>query len=336
MINLKSMVSPIVKLSYCCSLAPFLLSKNTHKEYTAIKKRPLYIIRIIILIVVTAIIHYKVLKETSIFPKELNNLIITIVRYGIFFAILIGFPLYLIATYWNSQKMSDFINNLKQIGMEMEKIGLTMNFQRKYKWLIIQIYFKIFQMIISVLCFVVFNSDGNFKQTTLMIVYSIPFMLTLLISIQWTSFVNLLTMHFKYLNQLLKTLKYRQCFVLEDFTKIRAQSVIKIVQNCGLLYDSLCDESKRLNVAYEWQILYLIPHYFLITLACVYQVLLSFKNDTPLPILLLINGILGAVYILEFVIPCTLCKQEANRFSEILNKVAAKLQKTVELEELVS
>lgn len=335
MTNLKSMVSLIVKISYVFTLAPFIFSKNTHKQYIAVRKRVFYIIRIIILILVIEAFYIRVAQQMVTPPKKLNSIIISAVRFGVFYAILPGFPLYLIATYWNSTKMAEFMNNLKLIGMEMKEIGGKLNFRGKYRWHIIQIGFKFLEMAFSETCFIVFASDGSIKQILSSAFYGIPYMLTYLILIQWTSFVNLLTMHFEALNQLLKSLKYRQCFVIEDFVKVKTKPIIEVIEGCGSIYDRLCDESKRLNESYAWQILFLIPHFFLITLSSLYEVLLSFKNDTPLPILLLMNGILCTLYIVEFVMPCAFCKQEASRFSEILNIVDLKLQKNDELEEIV-
>lgn len=335
MTNLKDMVSPIIKLSYCCTLAPFIFSKNSEKEYIAVGKRPFYVIRLISLILFAELMQLEMLRRTVVSPpKGLDNIIIAVVHSAVPYLALIGFPLYLVATYWNTSKLAEFMNNLKQIGIDMKEIGFRMNFHKKYKWHIFQICFKLFQMVFGEICFLV-HTNGSFKHTILMALYGMPYMLNIFISIQWTSFVNLLTMHFKCLNQLLKTLKYRQCFIIEDFTKIRSKPVIDMIEGCGLIYDRLCDESRKLNEAYAWQIFYLIPHYFLITISHIYDVLLSFKNDTPFPAFTLIIGILSIVYIFEFVIPCALCKEEASRFSEILNKVHFKLQKSAELEELV-
>lgn len=328
------MVLPIIKLSCWCTLTPFIFSKNSH-EYAAVGKRPFYIIRIIILILFTEFLQSEVLKHAVVPPpKGLNRIIVATVRNSVPFLILIGFPLCTVATYWNSSKVAKFMNNLKQIGIDMEEIGFSVNFRRKYKWYIIQIGSKLFQMVSSVVCFLVYI-NGSFKHTVFMALYCTPYMLNLLILIQWTSFVNLLTMHFKCLNEFLKTLKYRQCFMVEDFSEIRSKPVIVVIEGCGSIYDRLVDESRRLNEAYAWQIFYLIPHYFLLTLYNIYDALLSFKNDTPLPILILSNGLLSTVYILEFVIPCALCKEEASRFSDILNRVDLKLHKSTDLEELV-
>lgn len=276
--------------------------------------------------------YIEVSLQMVILPKELNSILISVVRFVVFHAILPGFPLYLFATYWNSCKMAEFMNNLKQIEVEMEQIDLNINFRRKYKLHILQIGFKLLEMVFSETCFIAFVSDGRFKQTASAAIYGLPYMLTYLILIQWTSFVNLLTIYFESLNQLLKTLKYRQCFLIEDFMKVKRKPISEVIDGCGKIYDLLCDESKRLNSAYAWQILYLIPHFFLISLSSIYDVLLSFKNDTPIHSLILINGILCTLYIFEFVLPCALCKQEASRFSEILNTVDLKIRKNAELE----
>lgn len=337
MTSLKDMVLPIIKLSCWCTLAPFIFSKNPHKEYAAIGKRPFYIIRITILILFTEFLQSEVLKRAVVSapPKGLNRIIVATVRNSVPFLILIGFPLCTVATYWSSSKLAEFMNNLKQIATDMEEIGFSINYRRKYKWYIFQICSKLLQMVSSVVGFLVYI-NGSFKHTFIMALYCTPYMLNLLILVQWTSFVNLLTMHFKCLNRFLKTLKYRQCFMVEDFSKARRKPVIVVIEGCAAIYDRLVDESRRLNEAYAWQIFYLIPHYFLLTLYNIYDALLSFKNDTPLPILVLSNGLLSTVYILEFIIPCALCKEEASRFSEILNRVDLKLHKSAELEELVS
>lgn len=335
MANIKDMVSPIVRISYFCTIAPFVIVRN-RKEYISVGSHPFYLIRIIGL---TVILEAMIIRESQQFAdivaQQVNGVIITTVRFGIFYAMLLGFPLYSFVTFLNSSKIADFMNNIKQIGSEMEEIGLRMNFKSKYRMHVFQIGCKLFEMFLGTVCFIHFVSDGTILNVVFLAFFSIPFMLTYMILIQWTSFVNLLTMHFASLNRFLKTLKYRQCFIVEDFPKVKRKPLIEVIEECGTIYDQLCDESKRLNEAYAWQILYLIPHYFLITLSSIYEVLVSFKNDTPFSEQKLINGLLGALYLLEFVVPCALCKEEAGRFSDILNKVDLKLQKSQEMEDVV-
>lgn len=335
MAALKDVVVPVVKLSYFCTLAPFVFVKNG-KRYGPIERRSFYLIRLILLIILLETMYVNMALKIPTPTKEINGIVITAVRFGVFYLMLLTFPIYLIATFLNSHKIADFMNNLQQIGLQMEEIGLRINFKRKYKLQMFQFFWKLFEMLLSFLCFVCEVSDGSVAQFFGLVIFSVPLIMTYVVLLQWATFVNLLGMHFNSLNQFLKALKYRQCFIIEDFSKVKRKPLIEVIEECGAIYDGLCDESKRLNEAYAWQILCLIPHYFLITLSNIYNALLSFKNDTPFSAKILMNGLLGGVYLLEFVLPCALCKEEANRFSEILNKVDLKLQKSPEIEDVVS
>lgn len=335
MTALKDLVVPIVKLSHFCTLAPFVIVKNA-KSYAPIRRCSLYLIRLIVLIILLETMYVQMALKIPTPTKEINGIVITAVRFGVFYLMLLTFPIYLIATFLNSHKIANYMNNLKQIGVQMEAIGLRMNFRRKYKLHMLQIGWKLFEMLLSFLCFICEVSDGSVAQLLGLVIFTVPLIMTYVVLLQWATFVSLLGMHFKGLNEFLKALKYRQCFIIEDFPKVKRKPLIEVIEECGAIYDRLCDESKRLNEAYAWQILCLIPHYFLITLSNIYNALLAFKNDTPFSAKILMNGLLGGLYLVEFVLPCALCKEEAGRFSEILNKVDLKLQKSPEIEDVVS
>lgn len=334
MTNLKDMVSPIARFSYFCTLAPFVVVKNK-KEFAPIGNRPFYLIRMIVKILLLEALYVQSQQYIEP-PKQMNEVVIGVIHLCVFYVMHISFPVYLIATFLNSWKIAEFMNNLKQITTQMGEIGLRLNYRRKYKLHLFRVACGVLQMFFSSACFIVEVSNGDAWQIIALVVFTLPFMMTYVILIQWMAFVSLLTMHFKSLNQFLKSLKYRQCFIVEDFPKIERKPLIEVIEECGSIYDKLCDEAKTLNEAYAWQILCLIPHYFLITLSNLYQVLLGFKNDTPFSWQVLINGALGAIYLLEFVVPCAVCKEEASRFSEILNKIDLKLQKNGEIEDVVS
>ncbi|KAH0812732.1 hypothetical protein GEV33_010060 [Tenebrio molitor] len=168
------------------------------------------------------------------------------------------------------------------------------------------------------------------------IIYNIPIFIIHVLLIQWIVYLTILRLHFKTLSIIVKTLRYHHCWVSEDFRVRRSTLKMfnrqrEVVRTCSTIYDELCKQSERINDAFAWQILFLIPTLFVLVIFNSFQSCRMIKNLVEFDCGSVIFDILYFGVFLELVTPCIALRQEVDKFVNVLHRIT-----TNEIDEEVS
>ncbi|XP_068913921.1 uncharacterized protein [Tenebrio molitor] len=158
------------------------------------------------------------------------------------------------------------------------------------------------------------------------IIYNIPIFIIHVLLIQWIVYLTILRLHFKTLSIIVKTLRYHHCWVSEDFRVRRSTLKMfnrqrEVVRTCSTIYDELCKQSERINDAFAWQILFLIPTLFVLVIFNSFQSCRMIKNLVEFDCGSVIFDILYFGVFLELVTPCIALRQEVDKFVNVLHRI---------------
>lgn len=243
--------------------------------------------------------------------------------------------IYLIATNLSTKNIANFMNAINDVGDQMEEIGWKKDYRKLFIIQRVWLYFTAFKGILETAMFT-FDEPPSWSQLLESIVFNVPLSLAHIMAIHWITYVGLLMLHFQGLNEILKALKYRQCFVIEDLKETHKLPIAFVLKQCSLIYNELCRQSININNAYAWQFLYLMPGVFVVVMNNTFEILRMLKQEVPFAVRPVIIDLIYLVTFLEFVMPCELCKTESYKFSNILNKVDLKITHSKEIEDVVS
>lgn len=269
--------------------------------------------------------------------KPANGLAATTIKFMTYNLKFPGFILYVLMTNFYTKKVVNFMNGIKEIDIDMMKMGCKIDYRKACVTSRICVAATIVKIILQFIAYYITEDPTSLKVFIEYVVLNFPLYVVHIIACYWLLCVNLITLHFKYLNDILRSVKYRQCFVIEDFKIKEKLPLFENIKRCGILYDKLCQQSSNISDAFGWQILYILPAAFIIVIHNTFYILRMVRGDEIFSLKFIIIDILYFILFLEFVMPCVICKEESLKFEEILNKVDLILTKdTEDLEEAVS
>lgn len=331
--RLQDVVKPTIITSEISSLAS--LKMDVIKEKPVFSKRKLRVVYIIRIIIAISVVLFAVVygeNKLEISGVGIVAKVIKLIAYNIKLPAMV---IYLSATNFYAKNIANFMNALYNVAEQMEEIGWKKDYRKLFIIQRVWLYFTAFKAILETAMFT-FDEVPSWSLFFDSVVFNVPLTLAHILAINWITYIGLLMLHFRGLNDILKTLKYRQCFVIEDLKATQKLPVAFILKQCSLIYNELCRQSININNAYAWQFLYLMPGVFVVVMNNTFEILRMLKQEIPFTVKPVIIDVLYLILFLEFVMPCEFCKTESYKFNNILNKVDLKITHSKETEDVVS
>lgn len=236
-------------------------------------------------------------------------------------SILVAFLKYL---YYNLQMGALFccvtVTNAKSVGMRkfiarMSEFNTKIKFSTSHiggKWLLKHIFIKIIFQNLPYFCKI--NQKWNFFNFMDCAITNLSLLIYHLFLSQWIYCLFILKQHFKNLTAALNTISCHCLF--PNFKKHN-----QMIRACGIIYDDLCTEAKKLNTLFSWQLLILIPTLFLLLMNYTFEILKNIKNSFRLDVSSIIFDILYLELLLELIVPCELVYKEVDEFVDVVHKM---------------
>lgn len=122
------------------------------------------------------------------------------------------------------------VARLNTVNEAMTRIGPGVDFNKLHHYARKYTALAIAKILVLVLAAFI-DDRMSFRLLIDLIAYGLPVYTSHLVVLQWSCAVHTITLHFNELNNILKSLKYRHCFVVEDFRckqKVSASTAIKM------------------------------------------------------------------------------------------------------------
>lgn len=331
--RLQDIMKPAIITSKISALAS--LKMEIVKEKAVFSKRKPTVLYVLHIIISISIVFSATIYGEDRLQLSGVGIVAKVIKFITYNIKLPAMILYIMATNFHTKNIASFMNAINDVGDQMEEIGWKRNYRKLF---IIQRVWLYFTAIKGILGTAMFTIDEPLSLSGFLdsIVFNVPLSLTHIMAIHWITYIGLLILHFRGLNEILKTLKYRQCFVIEDLKATQKLPTAVVLKQCSLIYNELCRQSININNAYAWQFLYLMPGVFIVVMNNTFDILRMLKQEVPFSLKPVIIDFIYLVTFLEFVMPCELCKTESYKFSNILNKIDLKITHSKEIEDVVS
>lgn len=333
MTSLKNVVNLLLMYSMVFAMTPFTCSiKNGTPVFSKRRKGFFYLLGMLLII---SLVEVSIVYREFLTPSSYNNNTagfvpnaVTEISHNVNILTIV---LYICVTNFYTEATINFMNSIKKIENNMKKIGLNVSYRSSYRIQYVLLSVMLVKLVAQIASHFVDGGDiAHFgaRNVHLFVIH--------VIAMQWVTFINMLTVQFEGINELLKTMKYRQCFVVEDFQEAVKIPVTYIIRECSVIYGQLCDLSRSINKAYVWQILFIVPANFITILSNTFYTCKMMEGRIPVSVQTITLDVICLISLFEFVLPCVYCKEEADKFVQILNKVDFKLNRNAEIEDIVS
>ncbi|XP_017774646.1 PREDICTED: putative gustatory receptor 28b [Nicrophorus vespilloides] len=231
-------------------------------------------------------------------------------------------------------RLLEFYKGISNVNSQFVKMGFKLRYNNYRSQVRIMLFLVLVKLVLQQLAF----AFGRFDYSTLVhyAVDNINFVLLHLTNMIWASTVLLLKENFAFLNDVLRTLMYRQCWVIDDYVKIERPPIVNLLKRCAKLYDRLITLSKTLNSVFAWILIMNIPMIFVEIIYNTFSICQMAQGLKSLNAQTIIFDLLYLISFLEITIPCIYVKEEADKFVGRLNKVDLNLENSIELDNLMS
>lgn len=177
----------------------------------------LYALKIFVLI---AAVSFSAIYCQITVTANVEGIIPIIMHYIMYNIKSIALFLYLIAGNFYLKPTLTFLNAFSEIDEDMRDLGCKINYKNLH---VVQYVYMAYILVKINVQMIVYNVGEPFSLITLTncIVFTVPLNMAHTISFQWFTGIGLVTLHFRELNELIKSVKYRHCFVVEDLQQKR-------------------------------------------------------------------------------------------------------------------
>lgn len=319
---------------FCIIPFSFDLSKNNVELFVPFHKSAFYYLRL--LIILTTVIGSIVYKQVVVSIYDSKSAIGNGVEFAHYNCRLIGTVCCVLSINYRNGHVISFMNSLIHLKKYMNDVGVNVNYKKISSLSYTTLLILFAKMIIMEIPYYINNFYEDFVGILDFIIFNLPLLLIHIISLQWILYLALLKVYIKSLNGVLKTLRYRQCWVINDFNKKPAISPVEILKKCGNIYSKLCIQSKIINKAFAWQFLLILPGFFIEIVLKSFNICQTIKNKTSVEAVTVISDIIHFLVVLEIVLPCVSVKEESLKVADTLAKIDINYENDADFEEVVS
>lgn len=177
--------------------------------------------------------------------------------------------------YYTTKGLTKSMNTLMNIESKLKQNGASLIFHRKKQFYMVALCVFAIDMCLKSYdtFYLAYESLVPFHGVYEHIIrYSFITFMDLII-LQWICFMELIKLYFEELIRIIKRIKHKQCWVVEDFNKQSKyhQRSENIIKDIAVIYDQLYVIAKRINLAYSMPFLLIVPICFVITTVTIFS-----------------------------------------------------------------
>lgn len=307
-------LKPLLIISEIFCLIPFYFeSNNCCKRF---RKSIFYYIRMVLIVSVLLItILYKQISTTAYGSTAAIGNAVKFVHFN---GHLIVAICSIVLTNFYNMEFVNFMNVLLDLEGKLSKLGFKIEYNKLSPLSFIIILIVIIQIVIIEIPYFVEAYYNHILNILIFFIFCLPLLLIQIMSLQWIFYMLLLNLYLKALNKIVKTIKFQQCWIIDDLVKNSVDPPNKTIKTCGFIYSKLCSNSKAINSVFSVQFLLLLPVFFIEIVLKSFYICQAIKKDSSIDLVLIISDVIHFIIVLELVIPCFIVKQKSKKFIDNL------------------
>lgn len=334
---------PVLNLSKIFAMCDLFVNKKNKNQFQRQQNRYLnifYYFRLICLIsVIVFCVIYRQYNKSIYNTTGVITVSVQFTYYNCRIPIVI---ICLICTNVNSKQIEEFLNRFNKIDDTFRKYNCPTDYKNVktitrilFVWFFVKIFIQHVPYFVDG-----FNWDTN--DILDYFVMNLPMIVMYILTLQWSIYLHILRINFITLNSVMKSLKFNKCWVVNDYISVYNKSrtasgnVSDIIRKTGCLYDSLCMQGDRLNRAYAWQILFIVPALFIMIIYSSFDVCQMIKEKEEFDGTTIVFDIMYFITFLELILPCVFAKEIADKFVDSLHSIDINFEHGHDLEEIVN